>query len=237
MPTAAKKNDEILVSSFSGKGYRFLAGAIQLIDSRRIKMNTEHLKQHIEALIFIANPSISLMEIVDCLQERFETSFDEEDVAKMIDELTEQYQSGNSSFEILEMNGGFRFMTKPAFENTIQTHLKQVQNNRLSKTAMETLSIIAYKQPVTKAVIEQIRGVNCDYTIQKLLDKDLITIKGRGDTIGKPLLYGTSDKFMDYFGLKTLQDLPVLKDFEDKKQVIGDKTVVAGEALRNTSEN
>lgn len=200
-------------------------------------MNTEYLKQHIEALIFIANPSISLMEIVDCLQERFETSFDEEDVAKMIDELTEQYQSGNSSFEILEMNGGFRFMTKPAFENTIQTHLKQVQNNRLSKTAMETLSIIAYKQPVTKAVIEQIRGVNCDYTIQKLLDKDLITITGRGDTIGKPLLYGTSEKFMDYFGLKTLQDLPVLKDFEDKKQVIGDKSVVAGEALRNTSEN
>lgn len=102
---------------------------------------------------------------------------------------------------------------------------------------METLSIIAYKQPVTKAVIEQIRGVNCDYTIQKLLERDLITIIGRADTIGKPLLYGTSEKFMDYFGLKSIQDLPALKDFEDKKQVIGDKSVVAGEALRNTSEN
>lgn len=200
-------------------------------------MKTEHLKQHIEALIFIANPSITLIEIMDCLQERFESSFEENNIANLIEELIEFYQNGDSSFEILEMNGGFRFMTKPAYENTIRTHIKQVQNNRLSKTAMETLSIIAYKQPVTKAVIEQIRGVNCDYTIQKLLDKDLITITGRGESIGKPLLYGTSEKFMDYFGMKTIQDLPVLKDFEDKKQVIGDKSVVAGEALRNTSEN
>lgn len=207
------------------------------VEPSRIKMNTEHLKQHIEALIFIANPSITLMEIVDCLQERFESSFEEDNIGNLIEELIEFYQNGESSFEILEMNGGFRFMTKPVYEHTIRTHIKQVQNNRLSKTAMETLSIIAYKQPVTKAVIEQIRGVNCDYTIQKLLDKDLITITGRGESIGKPLLYGTSEKFMDYFGMKTIQDLPVLKDFEDKKQVIGDKSVVAGEALRNTSEN
>src|SRR5690606_27213415 len=152
-------------------------------------------------------------------------------------ELIATYGDGESSFEILEMNGGFRFMTKPAYRDTIETYLKQAQKEKLSKTAMETLSIVAYKQPVTKAVIEQIRGVNCDYTIQKLLDKELISILGRGDTIGKPLLYGTSEKFMDYFGLKSIQDLPALKDFEDKKQVIGDKSVVAGEALRNTSEN
>ena len=200
-------------------------------------MNTDHLKQHIEALIFIANPSVTILEIMDCLQERFETTFEEEKIAQLIEELIHMYQSGNSSFEILEMNGGFRFMTKPIFENTISTYLKQVQNDKLSKTAMETLSIIAYKQPVTKAVVEQIRGVNCDYTIQKLLDKELIIIRGRGETIGKPLLYGTSAKFMDYFGLKTIQDLPALKDFEDKKQVIGDESVVAGEALRNSSEN
>lgn len=102
---------------------------------------------------------------------------------------------------------------------------------------METLSIVAYKQPVTKSVIEQIRGVNCDYTIQKLLEKDLISIVGRAETIGKPLLYGTSEKFMDYFGLKSIKDLPALKDFEDEKQVIGDNSVVAGEALQSTSEN
>lgn len=200
-------------------------------------MNTDYLKHHIEALIFIANPSISFQEIMDCLHEKFETSFEEQEVNRLLEELIACYREGSSSFEILEMNGGFRFMTKPAYRETIETYLKQVNNNKLSKTAMETLSIVAYKQPVTKAVIEQIRGVNCDYTIQKLLERDLITILGRGDTIGKPLLYGTSEKFMDYFGLKTIQDLPALKDFEDKKQVIGDKSAVAGEALRNTSEN
>ncbi len=200
-------------------------------------MSTEHLKQHIEALIFVANPSITLIEIMDCLQERFETVFEEELISQMIDELTDHYQNQDVSFEIVEMNGGLRFMTKPIYEGTIRTHIKQTQNNRLSKTAMETLSIIAYKQPVTKAVVEQIRGVNCDYTIQRLLDRELITIAGRADTIGKPLLYGTSDKFMDYFGLKSIRDLPALKDFEDKKHVIGDKAVVAGEALRNSSEN
>jgi len=200
-------------------------------------MNTDHLKQHIEALIFIADPSITLLEIMDCLEEKFGTSFDEQMTGDIIDEIIDSYAKGESSFEILEMNGGFRFMTKPAYQDTISTYLKQVQNKKLSGTAMETLSIIAYKQPVTKAIIEQIRGVNCDYTIQRLLEKELITILGRGETIGKPLLYGTSEKFMDYFGLKSIKDLPVLKDFEDKKQVIGDKSTVAGEALRNTSEN
>ncbi|MBY5957922.1 SMC-Scp complex subunit ScpB [Membranicola marinus] len=200
-------------------------------------MKNKHLKQHIEALIFIANPSITLLEIMECLNEKFNTTFDERTIADLVDQLMDHYAGEDSSFEILEMNGGFRFMTKPAYEDTLTTYLKQVQNNKLSRTAMETLSIIAYKQPVTKAVIEQIRGVNCDYSIQKLLEKDLVTIMGRGETIGKPLLYGTSDKFMDYFGLNSIKDLPVLKDFEDKKQVIGDKSAVAGEALKNTSEN
>lgn len=202
-----------------------------------VPATNNHLKQHIEALIFIASPSITLLELLECLNEKFESDFEEPLVANMVDQLIDQYHESDSSFEILEMNGGFRFMTKPAYQETLTTYLKQVQNNKLTKTAMETLSIIAYKQPVTKAVIEQIRGVNCDYTIQKLLDKDLVTILGRGETIGKPLLYGTSDKFMDYFGLNSIKDLPVLKDFEDKKQVIGDKSAVAGEALKNTSEN
>src|SRR5690606_18369744 len=168
-------------------------------------MNTDYLKHHIEALIFVANPSITFQEIMDCLHEKFETLIEEKEVNRLLEELIEGYREAASSFEILEMNGGFRFMTKPAFRETIETYLKQVNNNKLSKTAMETLSIVAYKQPVTKAVIEQIRGVNCDYTIQKLLERDLITILGRGETIGKPLLYGTSEKFMDYFGLKTIQ--------------------------------
>src|SRR5690606_3032967 len=105
-------------------------------------MNTDHLKHHIEALIFIANPSITFPEIMDCLQERFETNFEEEEVNKHLEELIESYRDGASSFEILEMNGGFRFMTKPAYRDTIETYLKQAQNDKLSKTAMETLSKI-----------------------------------------------------------------------------------------------
>lgn len=197
----------------------------------------ESLKPHIEALIFVADPSITWIEIKDCLDEKFEADFTEEEILTVVDQLVEEYREGNSSFEIVEMNGGFRFLTKPAYQSTLTTYLKQIQNKKLSKTAMETLSIVAYKQPVTKSVIEQIRGVNCDYTIQKLLEKDLISIVGRAETIGKPLLYGTSEKFMDYFGLKSIKDLPALKDFEDEKQVIGDNSVVAGEALQSTSEN
>lgn len=197
----------------------------------------ESLKPHIEALIFVADPSITWIEIKDCLDEKFEADFTEEEILTVVDQLIEDYREGNSSFEIIETNGGFRFLTKPAYQSTLTTYLKQIQNKKLSKTAMETLSIVAYKQPVTKSVIEQIRGVNCDYTIQKLLEKDLISIVGRAETIGKPLLYGTSEKFMDYFGLKSIKDLPALKDFEDEKQVIGDNSVVAGEAFRSTSEN
>lgn len=195
------------------------------------------LKPHIEALIFVAEPAITWNEIKDCLDEKFEADFSEEEILQVIDHLIDEYREKDTAFEIVEMNGGFRFMTKPIFKSTLTTYLKQSENKKLSKTAMETLSIIAYKQPVTKAVVEQIRGVNCDYTIKRLLERELISIVGRAETIGKPLLYGTSDKFMDYFGLKNINDLPKLKDFEDKRQIIGDNSAVAGEALKNTSEN
>jgi|SRR5690625_30184 len=195
------------------------------------------LKPHIEALIFVAEPAITWNEIKDCLDEKFEADFSEEEILHVIDHLIDEYREKDTAFEIVEMNGGFRFMTKPVFQSTLTTYLKQAENKKLSKTAMETLSIIAYKQPVTKAVVEQIRGVNCDYTIRRLLERELISIVGRAETIGKPLLYGTSDKFMDYFGLKSIKDLPKLKDFEEKRQIIGDNSAVAGEALKNTSEN
>jgi len=89
---------------------------------------------------------------------------------------------------------------------------------------MDTLSIVAYKQPVTKSEVEQIRGVNCDYSIQKLLEKELLTIKGKADSIGRPILYGTSEKFMDYFGINHLKDLPQPKDFLPEENEIGEQT-------------
>jgi segregation and condensation protein B len=101
--------------------------------------------------------------------------------------------------------------------------LNQKQNKKLSSAALETLSIIAYKQPVTKSEIEQIRGVNADYTVHKLLEKELITILGKADTPGRPVLYGVSDYFLDYFGINSTEELPQLKEITPKDEnVIGE---------------
>ena len=101
--------------------------------------------------------------------------------------------------------------------------LKQQSKKRLSISALETLSIIAYKQPVIKSDIEKIRGVNCDYTIQKLLDKELIKIEGKSDKVGRPLIYITSEKFIDYFGINNLDQLRTIKDFQKEENSIGDE--------------
>ena len=113
-------------------------------------------------------------------------------------------------------------MTKPEYHDIIGTWLKNQSNKKLSTASLETLSIIAYKQPVTKSEIEAIRGVNADYTVQKLLEKELCEIIGRDEGPGRPLLYGTTDKFMNYFGLKDITDLPKLKEIEnDEENSIG----------------
>jgi len=146
----------------------------------------------------------------------FEADIPENDISKALDLLTEKYQHDNYAFSIFHGGGGYQFLTKPAYQASIGILLKQQSKKRLSTSALETLSIIAYKQPVTRSELEQIRGVNCDYTVQKLLEKELIEIKGKSDAIGKPLLYGTSDKFMDYFGINSLNDLPTPKDFKQE---------------------
>ena len=122
----------------------------------------------------------------------------------------------------MESGGGFQFLTKPAYQASIGILLKQQSKKRLSKSALETLSIIAYKQPVTKAEMEQIRGVSCDYTVQKLLEKELVEIRGKSEGVGRPILYGTSPKFMDYFGINDLKELPTPKDFAVPENEIGD---------------
>ena len=117
-------------------------------------------------------------------------------------------------------------MTKGAYHHTVGTFLRQNTHKKLSKSAMETLAIIAYKQPVTKTELESIRGVNSDYTIQKLLEKDLVEISGRSDGPGKPLLYGTTSKFTDYFGLKSIDDLPKPKEIEQTENQIGEQAPI-----------
>ena len=167
-----------------------------------------------EALIFCASEPISIDELQSCLSELFDTEISKEEVAHTIELLTTKYEDGNFAFQICQMSDGYQFLTKPEFQPSIAVLLKQNSKKRLSKAALETLAIIAYKQPITKGQLEQIRGVSCDYSIQKLLEKELVAIKGKAETAGRPILYGTSKKFMEYFGINSLSDLPLPKDLK-----------------------
>lgn len=186
----------------------------------------ERLAQHIESLIFASDNPLSAEEILACLQETFGLELHAEEIANSIRQLQEQYSSDSFSFELVEIAGGFQFMTKGAFHPTVSTLLKQRNRRRLSQAALETLSIIAYKQPVSKSELEKIRGVNCDYALQKLLEKELVSISGRSEGPGRPLLYGTSEKFMNYFGLRSLRDLPQPKEFQSPDQMIGQEGAI-----------
>ncbi|MGY6522433.1 MAG: SMC-Scp complex subunit ScpB [Mongoliitalea sp.] len=183
----------------------------------------DFLHKHIEALIFCSPSPLGKEEIQRCLTEMFESDVPLEHVTEAIDQLKEKYVSDDFSFSLENIAGGFQFLTKPAYQTSISILLKQQSQKRLSTAQLETLSIIAYKQPVTKTEVEQIRGVNCDYSIQKLLEKELIAIKGKADSIGKPLLYGTSEKFKEYFGINSIQDLPQPKDFSEEENQIGNQ--------------
>ena len=151
----------------------------------------------------------------------FETEVPKEHILEALSEIQEKYNAEDFVFNLEEMAGGYLFLTKPAYQSSIAILQKHQSQKRLSTAQLETLSIIAYKQPVTKSEIEQIRGVNCDYSVQKLLEKELVTIKGKSEGLGRPILYGTSNKFMEYFGIKDLSDLPQPKDFTPVENEIG----------------
>lgn len=184
----------------------------------------DFLLNHIEALIFCSPSPIKVIDIKTCLSEMFNADVPDEDIAGALQRLEEKYTAEEYSFQLYKAGGGYQFLTKPAYQASIGIMLKQQSKKRLSTSAMETLSIIAYKQPISKTEIENIRGVNCDYAVQKLLDKNLIEITGKADTIGRPMLYGTTPKFMEYFGINDLNELPVPKEFtsETSTSTIGE---------------
>ena len=182
----------------------------------------DFLQNHIEALIFCSPSPIKITDIKSCLSEMFNADVPEEDIMGAIQRLEEKYVSDDYAFQLFKAAGGYQFLTKPAYQASISILLKQQSKKRLSTSAMETLSIIAYRQPISKNEIENIRGVNCDYAVQKLLDKGLIEITGKAETIGRPMLYGTTVKFMEYFGISDLAELPAPKDFTSEVNTIGD---------------
>lgn len=182
-----------------------------------------NLTPHIEALIFCAPSPIHLNEIVNCLTEIFGQEVNKDLVEQQISFLEEKYSHDLFVFQLDKSAGGYQFLTKNEYHSTVEVLLKQKSKKRLSTAALETLSIIAYKQPISKSEIEQIRGVNCDYAVQKLLDKELIEFKGKAETIGKPMLYGTSQKFMEHFGINSLADLPSPKEFSREENSVGEQ--------------
>jgi len=172
------------------------------------------LAQHVESLIFTSEQAISPEEIISCLKTVYGWELKKEDILMAVKELKERYQDDIYSFELNEIAGGYQFLSKKDYHAAIHVMLQLKEKKRLSTAALETLAIIAYKQPITKPELEHIRGVSCDYSIQKLLEKELIVIAGKSDGPGKPLLYGTSRNFMDHFGLSSVKDLPKLKDIQ-----------------------
>lgn len=179
-------------------------------------MEIANLIPHIEVLIFASEKPLTTLEVTELVN----NGFDEEEEKVNLDQveaalegIKEKYSAEFYPFEVKQSGGGWQFLTKVAYHKTVAQLNKDKFLKKLSAAAMETLAIIAYKQPVTKGEIEAIRGVSSDYAVQKLLEKELIIISGRNEKApGQPLLYSTSSNFMDYFGINSSDELPRIKE-------------------------
>lgn len=185
------------------------------------------LDLYIEALIFASLQSLELEDIIKTLEESFGQKFEKDFIRENIQTIREKYEREDLAIQLVEIANGYSFMTKPKYHKLIGDYLKLSEKKKLSTAALETLSIIAYKQPISKSEIESIRGVNSDYTVQKLLEKDLVEIGGRLDTPGRPLVYITTEKFLNHFGLKNVKDLPKLKEIETVEHSVGNISELA----------
>jgi len=179
-------------------------------------MEIADLITHIEALVFASEKPLTSLELVELINNAFGFLDDKiviDQVESAIEGIREKYNTEFYPFELRESGGGWQFLTKRKYHQTIAQLNGDKFLKRLSNAALETLAIIAYKQPITKSEIEAIRGVNCDYSIQKLLEKELIVIAGRNEqAVGKPLVYATSRHFMDYFGINSAEELPKISE-------------------------
>jgi segregation and condensation protein B len=173
----------------------------------------DELKPVIEALLFVAEEPLPFKQICRVLGD-----VPEEEVNAALDELRADFDARGSGLEIREIAGGWRISTRPQHHEFIRKYLKTRPSARLSLPALETLAVIAYKQPITVPEILEIRGVTSSSAIKTLLEKRLIVTKGRKETVGRPMLYGTSKEFLIQFGLKDLSELPSIEDFEDLTQ-------------------
>jgi segregation and condensation protein B len=182
-------------------------------------MTIQDIIPHIEALIFASEKPLTTLEIVDIINnipaitEAHDEKITLDQVEAALNGITEKYSADFYPFEVRQSGGGWQFLTRTDFHKTVAQLNGEKFLKRLSSAALETLAIIAYKQPVTKGEIESIRGVSSDYAVQKLLEKELIIISGRNEKApGQPLIYSTSKNFMDYFGINSAEELPKIKE-------------------------
>lgn len=173
------------------------------------KRSLTQLVALVEALIFVADEPVTVKLIAEVLEE------DRESVAAAIDGIKYEYESRESGLQLREIAGGWQISTRTEFHEEVRKFLKTRPSAKLSLASLETLAVIAYKQPVTVPEILEIRGVQSASAIKTLLDKRLIVAKGRKETVGRPMQYGTSKDFLIQFGLKDLSELPSIEDFED----------------------
>ena len=166
------------------------------------------LKGRIEAILFVAGEAVPIKDMAKALQ------IDEKELKAALKEIGSEYDYEQRGFMLKRFGDKVQLATRPLYSEDVLRLLQPVQQQSLSQAAMETLAVVAYKQPVTRAEVEQIRGVKCDYSLQSLMMKGLIQEAGRKDTIGRPILYATTDTFLSHFGIQGLEDLPPLPETE-----------------------
>ena len=167
-------------------------------------------KAVIEALLFASDAPLTPEKIREVVGD-----VGEAEIREAIESLRTDYRAGARAFDIFELEGGFQVLSRPEFASWVERLFVERRKARLSRPALETLAIIAYKQPIVKAEIEMIRGVSTDGVIRTLLERNLITITGRAEGVGRPLLYGTTREFLNYFGLNDLTDLPKIEELRE----------------------
>jgi segregation and condensation protein B len=177
-------------------------------------MDDKEVKSILEALLFISAEPLTVETLKNIIE------MNEKEVERIVGELVKDYQLKNSGIFIAEVAGGVQFVTNPACAPWVKKFLATALPTRLSRQSLETLAIVAYKQPIIKAEIEAIRGVNSDGVLKTLLERRLIKILGRKEVPGRPLMYGTTKEFLQYFGLKDLSELPTLKELKEVEEAI-----------------
>lgn len=170
----------------------------------------KEIKRIVEALIFASDSPINESHIKNIIEELSISQ-----IQKIVEELNAEYEEQQNAFQIARIGGGFQFVTRPQFSKYIKKYYKGRSKSRLSRAGLESLSIIAFKQPISRPEIDAIRGVNSDGVVRTLLERNLIYISGRSENLGRPLLYSTSSEFLKYFGINDISELPKPKEIED----------------------